>query len=234
MAALIVRGASRRGAPLSINLDRVALSRELIEGVNTCVQDFVRDRLFMQKRFFSDSVMSMRKDAVAVADSVTVNEEFNPWSVFGDAFNQQFVSDLKSSQEKVVMRRRASRDTSERWFGAQNAGSPSAWASPGRSGVRISDIVEEGRVDYVAVAEPTDSSSHSVKSPVIGSKRKAYVSSGPMCWKLVLSPVPLSPMQTIQVSKLHWIVKILGLVAGVGVIDGHLLFSLLQRRSKFN
>ena len=36
---------------------------------------------------------------------------------------------------------------------------------------------------YVAVPEPTVSSSRSVKSPVIGSKRKASVSSGPMSRK---------------------------------------------------
>ena len=69
------------------------------------------------------------------------------------------------------MRRKASRDTSERWFGAQSAGSQSASGSAGCSGVRISNVVEEGWVEYVAVPEPNASSSHSVESPMIRSKR---------------------------------------------------------------
>ena len=168
MTECVFRGASRRGAPFSINLDRVARSREAIEGVFTCVQDFVRDTLVTQKCFLSDS-------GAAMSDSIIVSEQFNPLSVFGCGCNQHVVSGLQSCQEKVVIRRKISRDTSERWFGAQSAGLPSPCASVGRSGVRILNIVEEGQVQYVAVPEPTASSSQSVKSPSIGSKRKAFV-----------------------------------------------------------
>ena len=117
LTTLVVRDASRRGAPFSNNLNCVGPSREPIEGVITCVQDFVRDRLFTQKIFFFDSAVAMLKDAVVVADSVIVSEEFNQWSVFGDGCNQQVASDLQTCQ-KVEMRRKASRDTSERWIGA--------------------------------------------------------------------------------------------------------------------
>ena len=55
-------------------LDRVVLSREAVEGVNTCVQDFVRDLLFTQKSFFSSSGVLMLKHAVAVVVSVVVSE----------------------------------------------------------------------------------------------------------------------------------------------------------------
>ena len=177
-----MRGASRRGVPFSINFERVVLSRETVEGVITCVQDFVRDRLFTQQSFF-DSGEAMLKDAVAVADSVIVSDEFNQRSVFGDGWNQQVVSDLQPCQEKAVMRRKASRDTNERCFGAQSAGLPSASTSAGRGAVRILNVVEEGPVKYVAVPEPNAISSHSVKIPVIGSKTKTSASSGPMSRK---------------------------------------------------
>ena len=59
------------------------------------------------------------------------------------------------------------------------AGLPSKSKTAGRGGVRISIVVEEGQVEYVVSKEPTASSSHSVKSPVTGSKRKESASSGP-------------------------------------------------------
>ena len=90
-----MRGASRRGVPFIINLDRVAVSPEAGKVVITCVQDYVRDPLFTQKSFFSDSGVPTLKDAAAVADSVSVSEESNPWSVFGVGCNQQVVSNLQ-------------------------------------------------------------------------------------------------------------------------------------------
>ena len=54
----------------------------------------------------------------------------------------------------------------------------SASTSVRRSGVQISNVVEEGQVEYVAVSEPFASTSRSVKSPVIGRKRKASALSG--------------------------------------------------------
>ena len=93
----------------------------------------------------------MLKDAVAIADSVIVSGEYNPWFVFGDGCNQEVVSDSQPFLEKVVLRRKVSRDTNECWFGAQSASSPSTTTSVGRSGIRISNIVEEGRLEYVDV-----------------------------------------------------------------------------------
>ena len=167
------QGASRGGAPFNINLDRVSVSHEAVEGVLTCVQDFVRDMMFTQKSFISDSGIAKLKDAVAVADSVIVSDEFNLWSVFADGCNQKVVSDLQSCQEKVVLRRKASQDTNERWFGAPSAGVTSASSSAGRGGVCIFNVVSEGLVEKVTVPEPTASLSLSVKNPVIGSKKNA-------------------------------------------------------------
>ena len=172
MILIVVRGASRRDVKSSINLDRVE-----VEGVNACVHDFVLDTSVTQKSFFSESGVVMLKDAVAVADSVIVSGNYNPWSVFGDGCNQLFVSGLQPFQDKVVMRRNASRNTSERCFGAQRVGSPSTGASAGRSAVQISNIVEEARVEYVAVPEHAAGLSRSVKSCVIGSKSKASIPS---------------------------------------------------------
>ena len=144
------------------HLDRVALCREAVERVITCVQDFLRDHWFTQKNFFSDSGVAMLNEAVAVADIVIVSEDFKPWFVFG--CNQQVESDLQICQEKVAMAWNASRDKSERWFSAQSAGFPSASTSAGRQGVRIMKFVEEGQVENFAVPEPIASSSHCEKS----------------------------------------------------------------------
>ena len=118
-----MKGANRHRSPFSIKLDCVAVNGEAVEGVITCVEDFVRDPLFTHKSFYSDSGVAMLKDAVAVAGSVIVGEDFNPWSVFGDGCNQQDVSHLQSCPEKVVFWRKASQHRGERWFGGPSAGS---------------------------------------------------------------------------------------------------------------
>ena len=176
-------GEGRRSAPFNINLDRVAISREAVEGVITCVRDFVRDPLSTQKSFFSDSGVAMLKDVVDVLDSVIVSEELNLWSVSGDECKQQVVSGLQPCQEKVLLRRKACGDKNDRWFGAAIAGLPSASASAGCSGIIILNIAEEGHVENVDVPEPIARSLRTVKSTVIGSKRKTSASSGQMSRK---------------------------------------------------
>ena len=199
LTALVVRVASIRGAPFNINLDRVAVSREAVEVVINCVQEFERDPLFTQKSLFSDSGVAMLKDALAVANSVIVGEEFSPWSVFGDGCNQDLVIDMQSCHEKVVLRRKAYGDTSELCFGTPRACLPSAIASAGRSCVQISIVVEEAQVEYVAVLEPTACSSRTVKSPVIESKRETSALSGQMSRKSfgVVRPVTSPPDELI-------------------------------------
>ena len=48
----------------------------------------------------------------------------------------------------MVLRRRTSKDTSERWY---HGGTPRI-ETASKPGMRISDVVEEGRVEYVPVA----------------------------------------------------------------------------------
>ena len=114
-------GSSRRGAIFIINLERVAIGEEAVDGVITSEQDSVRDPSCRQRSFFPDAGVTLLKDAVAAADRVIMSEEYDPWSVFGDRCNQQVVSDLQSCPEKAVVWRKMSRDTSEPCFWAQRA-----------------------------------------------------------------------------------------------------------------
>ena len=129
-----------------ISLDWVAISREAVEGVITCVKEFVPDASFTQKSFSSNSGVAMLQDLVAAADSVIASEGYNPWSLFGDGCNQQVLSDLQSCQE-VAFRCKSSRDTSDRCLGTQSARSPSACTTLRRSCVRMSNIVVKGQVE---------------------------------------------------------------------------------------
>ena len=62
----------------------------------------------------------------------------------------QVITDLCACWDQVVLRRRTAKDTSERWY---HGGTPRN-ETAARPGVRITDVVEEGRVEYVPVAAP--------------------------------------------------------------------------------
>ena len=115
-----------------------------------CVQDFVRSPHFTQKSFVSDSSLTMYFESVAIADSITPRSVYAPWSLVGTACGGQVVSHLGACWDRVVLRRRTRKDTSEPWYHGGTSGSQTAsWP-----GVRISEVVEEGRVQYVPVASP--------------------------------------------------------------------------------
>ena len=84
-------------------MKRVAISQEAVEGVITCVQDFVHDPSFTQRSFFSDTGVAMLKIAVFAEDTVIMSMKYNPWPVFGDRCKPQVVSDLQSCPDKVVV-----------------------------------------------------------------------------------------------------------------------------------
>ena len=75
----------------------------------------------------------------------------------------------------MVVRRKEARDTSERWFGVRSiesseVGEPSSW-----TWVRISDVVEVGRVEYLSESVPVRDqpcSSSTTVSPRSSAKRK--------------------------------------------------------------
>ena len=121
LTVIVARGATGCGAYFSIVLERVAFSQKAVEGVITCVQDFVRNLFFMKASLFSDTGMAVLKYAVAADESVIESKMYNPWSMFDDGFNQQVALDLLNCRKDLVVRRNMSRDISERWLCTRNA-----------------------------------------------------------------------------------------------------------------
>ena len=97
---------------------------------------------------FSETRIIMLNIPVTAADAVRRSSEFDPWGAIRIE-GGPVIADLKSCRQKVVSRRKAVKDTGERWFGAGTvASSPVSEAAP-RPTVRISDVVEVGVVQYV-------------------------------------------------------------------------------------
>ena len=92
----------------------------------------------------------MSSESAAIADSILTSPVYAPWSVVESASTSQVISDLCGCWDRVVLRRRSAKDTSERWY---HGGSPRS-ETASRPRVRISDVVEEGRFEYVPVAPP--------------------------------------------------------------------------------
>ena len=113
-----------------------------------CVQDFVRQPLFTQRNFFSGTGIRMLNTAVTAAYVVRNSSKFDPWGALGIVASP-VIADLKSSREKIVSRRKAVKDTRERWFGAETVVSSVVGETAPRTTVRISDVVEVRDVQYV-------------------------------------------------------------------------------------
>ena len=91
--------------------------------------------------------------------------------------------DLKKAYDAVVVRRKEARDTSERWFRVRSVESSEVGEPSCRAGVRISDVVEVGRVEYLsepvpARDQPCSSAAISPRSPGKG-KRKRSATTAP-------------------------------------------------------
>ena len=93
----------------------------------------------------------MLSEAAAISDSITSGSFYVPWSAVETESSARIISDLKTSFEKALERRRVVKDTSEQWY-RLSAVRPSSGESSSQYGVRISTVVEEGQVDYVPVA----------------------------------------------------------------------------------
>ena len=76
----------------------------------------------------------------------------------------------------VVLRRRTAKDTNELWY---HGGTPRS-ETASRRGVRISDIDEEGRVEYVPVAAPALGRPGPSKIHSSSSKRERKVTRSPV------------------------------------------------------
>ena len=133
----------------------------------------------------------MLSESVAIADSITSSPVYAPWSVVAFASASQVLVDMCACWDRVVLRGRSAKDTSERWY---HGGTPRS-ETASRPGVRISDVVEEGRVEYVpaapsALGPPGPSRIHSSSS-----KRKRKVTRSPVKLprRFEVSSPPASP-----------------------------------------
>ena len=187
----MIRGSSTQCEDFTISLDRVAISKEEVRGVLLCVQDFVQSPHFTQRNFFSETGLSMLSESVAIADSVTSSPVYAPWNVVASASASQVISDLCACWDRVVLRCRTSKDTSERWY---HGGTPRS-ETASRPGVRISDVVEEGRVEYVPVGPPALGSPGPSKMRSLSSKRKRKITRSPvkLSRRFEVSSPPASP-----------------------------------------
>ena len=157
-------------------MDRVTIKKEEERGVLLCVQEFDRSPHFTQRSFFSETGLSMLSESVAIADSITSSPVYAPWSVVASASASQVISDLCACWDRVVLRRRAAKDTSERWY---HSGTPRS-ETASRPGVRISDVVEDGRVEYMPVGPPALGSPGPSKIRSPSSKRKRKITRCPV------------------------------------------------------
>ena len=169
----MIRGSTTPGEAFSISLDRVAINKEEVRGALFCVQDFVRSPHFTERDFFSETGLTMLSESVAIADSIASSPVYAPWSVVASASASQVIADMYACWDWVVLRRRSAKDTSERWY---HGGTPRS-ETASRPGVRISDVVEEGRVECMPpiLGPPGPSRIHSSSS-----KRKKNVTRSPL------------------------------------------------------
>ena len=170
----MIRGSSTHCEDFTINLDRVAIKKKEVRGVLLCVQDFFRSPHFTQWKFFSETGLTMLSESVAIADSITSSPVYAPWSVVASASASQVIADMCACWDRVLLRRRSAKDTSERWY---HGGTP---RSETRPGVRISDVVEEGRVEYVPVTPPALGPPGPSRILSSSSKRKRKVTRSPL------------------------------------------------------
>ena len=133
----------------------------------------------------------MLSESVAIADSITSSPFYAPWSVVASASANQVIADMCTCWDGVVLRRCSAKDTSERWY---HGGTPRS-ETASRPGVRISDVVEEGRVEYVPVAPPALDPPGPSRIHSSSNKRKRKVTCSPVKLprRFEVSSPPASP-----------------------------------------
>ena len=121
-----------------------------MRGVLLCVQGCVWSPHFTWSSVFSESGLTMLCESVVVPESITLSPVYAAWSVVESTCARQVITDLCVCWDRVVLSRRTAKDTSERWY---HGGTPRN-ATASNPGVRISNVVEEGRLEYVPVTSP--------------------------------------------------------------------------------
>ena len=93
--------------------------------------------------------------------------------------------------DRVVLRRRSAKDTSERW----HHGCTPRVETTSKPGMRISDVVEECRVEYLPVGPPVLRSPGPSKISSTSSKRKRKITRSPVKLprRFEVSSHPVSP-----------------------------------------
>ena len=172
LTTLFQRGPAEEIPRLELNHDRVTSSHRSIGYAICCVQRYARNPLFTQQDFFTDNGISMLLSAVNIAGSVCEDSVYDPWVRLLPEGYDALVRDLKKAYDVVVVCRK---DISERWFSVATVESSIVGESSGQQGVRISNIVEVGEVEYLpesAPAPPIPSTSFSAKSPEKGKRKR--------------------------------------------------------------
>ena len=181
MTTLFLQDSVEELPAFTIELNEIGLSRRLVEKSIACVQDFVRSPRFTQRDFFSDNGVNLLVSAVNAADSMRDQSTCEPWaSVLPDSYEATLV-DIRKAYDVVVVRRKEARDTSERWFGVRSVESSEVGEPSCRAGVRISNVLEVGQVEYLSGCEPARDQPCSITtvSPRSPGKRKRKRSATP-------------------------------------------------------
>ena len=154
MTTLFLRDSVEELPAFTVNLNGIALSRRLVERSIACIQDFVRSPRFTQRDFFSNIGINLLVSAINAAGSMRDHSTCEPWArVLPDGYEATLL-DLKKAYDAVVVRRKEARDTSERLFGVRSVDSSEVGEPSCRAGVRISNVVEVGQVEYLSGSEP--------------------------------------------------------------------------------
>ena len=154
MTTLFLRDSVEEFSAFTESLNRIALHRQLAEKSIACIQDFVQSPRFTPRGFFSDNGISLLVSAVNAAGSVRDQSTCEPWvNVLPEGYEAILVY-LRKAYDALVVRRKEARDTSERWFGVRSIESSEVAEPSCRTGVRISDVVEVGQVEYLSESVP--------------------------------------------------------------------------------
>ena len=148
--------------------------------------------LHTEKFLFEPSV-AMLSESVAIADTITSSPVYTPWSAVESSSASQVITDPCACWDWVVLRRRTAKDTSEHWY---HVGTPRS-ETASRPGVRISDVVDEGRVEYVPDAAPNLVPPGPSKIRSYCSKQKRKISRSPvkLPHRFEVSSPPASPQR---------------------------------------
>ena len=150
MTTLFLRDSIEKLPEFTVSLDAVALNRRVVETSIACVQSLIRSPRFTQPDFFSDNEIALLVSVINAAGSVREKSTCEPWMNVLPEGNEATLVDLKTAYDAVGVRRKDARDTSERWFRVRSVESSETGVQSFWTGVRISDVVEFGRVEYLS------------------------------------------------------------------------------------